>query len=447
MRHAGVRLHAALPNWPVSNDWPTPIRISWDEQSELKRMMTMNSMDAEQYCSPRRWGILAAASALIFVVYLMQYQISALALLLSPELGLTPIELSNLMFVPMLVAAVIGLPLGALADRFGAKIVVGVCILVSLLGAMLRVFAEDYSTMLMACMLLGFAPAALNANVMRVFGVWFGPKTNLAIGIYYACSGLGASAAMLTSANFATLTEAFAFSVVLLVAALIAWWSIVRDAPPGVSAHIGEHTTIRSMSIAAKNWCVWCVALITGFGLAAKTAYLSFLPQAVGALTSIQEANELAAFVAYGGIAGCALGPLVSNCFRKPRPFVIVVAGVGSAIMIASGLLISRPQAVLFFLAGALSSVTAPIVEAVPTSFVSLRGSIGSAGGIIGTVSLLMSYVLPLVITVFAAGSMTKMIIFSGVCFACTMPFLLALPGLNRSSANEDSRSMKASNR
>lgn len=386
--------------------------------------------------SPRRWGVLAAASLLIFVVYLMQYQISALALLITPQLGLDSIELSNLMFIPMLVAAAIGIPLGALADRFGAKLVVGVCIFISLAGAVLRVFAMSYPTMLVACMLLGFAPAALNANVMRIFGIWFGPKTNLAIGIYYACSGLGASFAMLLSASFSTTSQAFALPVVLLLVALVAWWTVVKDAPVGMSAHIGEHATSENMAIAAKSWCVWCVALITGFGLAAKTAYLSFLPQAVGSFVSIQEANGFAAFVAYGGIVGCALGPLVCNRFKRTKLFVIVVAVIGSAIMVASGVLASDPKAILFFLAGALSSVTAPIVEAVPTTLRSLRGSIGSAGGIIGTLSLLMSYVLPLVMTAIAAGASTGMVTLSGVCFACTIPFLAALPGLGRAPQN-----------
>lgn len=394
--------------------------------------------NSESFSNPRRWGVLVAASILIFVVYLMQYQISALALLISPELDLDSIELSNLMFIPMLVAAAIGFPLGALADKFGARIVVGLCLFVSLLGAIMRIFAADYSVMLIACMLLGFAPAALNANVMRIFGVWFGPKTNFAIGIYYASSGLGASVAMLASASFGLPATAFGFSAALLAIAVAAWWAIVKDAPPGVSAHIGEHATTKNIFIAARSWCVWCVALITGFGLAAKSAYLSFLPQAVGAVASIQEANELAAFVAYGGIAGCALGPLVCNRFRRTRVFVVIVAVVGSAIMIVSGFLIFRPQAVLFFLAGALSSVTAPIVEAVPTTLASLRGSIGSAGGIIGTVSLLMSYVLPLVITALAAGAPAEMVVLSGACFACTIPFLLFLPGLNRSMKNSN---------
>ena len=397
----------------------------------------MNKDDSEGVSSSRRWGVLAAASLLIFVIYLMQYQISALALLITPELGLGPVELSNLMFIPMLVAAAIGLPLGALADRFGAKLVVGLCIFVSLIGAVLRIFATGYSVMLVACMLLGFAPAALNTNVMRIFGVWFGPKTNFAIGVYYACSGLGASVAMLLSAWFDTIAGAFAFPAGLLVIALAMWWVIVRDAPAGSSAHIGEHAATQNMAIAARSWCVWCVALITGFGLAAKTAYLSFLPQAMGSIVSIQEANGYAAFVAYGGIVGCALGPAICNCFRHAKAFVVGVALVGSAVMIVSGLSASNPQVVLFFLAGMLSSVTAPIVEAVPTTLKFLRGSIGSAGGIIGTLSLLMSYALPLIITVLAAGAPIEMVVLSGVCFACTIPFLLVLPGLGHPSSDE----------
>lgn len=459
--------------------------------------------------SLRRWAVLAIASALIFVVYLMQYQVSALAYLLMPRFWLDAVDLSNLMFAPMMLAAVAGIPLGALADRFGVRRVVGTCLVVSVAGAGLRVFAGSYAVLLVASLLVGFAPAALNATVIRLLGAWFGSRTSFAIGVYYACSGLGASAAMLTSAVVADVTVAFGVAAAALLVVLALWWCAVKDAPLAgakplagadgvggaggagaddagdignagegvvgaagaggigeggagercseesaqadarISGHAdadatadrgvranesvalsGSDSMHRYLGVAARERAVWWIAVITGLGLAAKTAYLGFMPQALTAAVSAQEANVLASFVTYGGVAGCAFGPLICARRTHPKAFVVGCAFVSAALMALTAFMLETPSALLLFAAGMASSITAPIVEAIPCALPSLRSCVGSAGGIIGTTSLAMSYVIPVAIAAASGESYAIMVALTGACFLCAVPFLLLLPGL-----------------
>lgn len=456
--------------------------------------------------SLRRWAVLAIASALIFVVYLMQYQVSALAYLLMPRFWLDAVDLSNLMFAPMMLAAVAGIPLGALADRFGVRRVVGTCLVVSVAGAGLRVFADSYAVLLVASLLVGFAPAALNATVIRLLGAWFGSRTSFAIGVYYACSGLGASAAMLTSAVVADATVAFGVAAAALLVVLVLWWCAVKDAPLAdaksladadgaagagdvgnageggtgnageggvgaggageggagercseesaqadarISGHAdadaaadrgvrasenvalgGSDSMHRYLGVAARERAVWWIAVITGLGLAAKTAYLGFMPQALTAAVSAQEANVLASFVTYGGVAGCAFGPLICARRTHPKAFVVGCAFVSAALMALTAFMLENPSALLLFAAGMASSITAPIVEAIPCALPSLRSCVGSAGGIIGTTSLAMSYVIPVAIAAASGESYAMMVALTGACFLCAIPFLLLLPGL-----------------
>lgn len=379
--------------------------------------------------SIRKAGVLGIASALIFLVYLMQYQVSSLAFLLVPEFGMDSVGLANLMFAPMLLAAVVGIPLGALADRFGVKRVVGLCLAVSLAGAVLRAVSTCYGALFTGSLLLGFAPAALNANLMRLLGAWFSDKSSFAIGVYYACSGLGAAAAMLTAALFDGASGAFGASAALFAAVLLLWWVFVEDSPAGPVRGVGSGT-LRYVGRAARISSVWYIALITGFGLAAKTAFLGFLPSFFGEALAPGDANFMAAFVTYGGVAGCILGPLICARRAHPRRFVVGCALAATALMLSAALLPSSPSALLLFAAGMATSVTAPIVEAIPCVLPSLRTCVGSAGGIIGTVSLAMTYAVPLAITALAGSDYLLVVCLAGGCFVLTVPFLLLLPGI-----------------
>ena len=384
--------------------------------------------------SLRKWIVLLIASAFVLVVYLMQYQIAALAFLIVPDMGLDSVQLSNLMFAPMALAAVVGIPLGMLSDRFGFHRVVGVCGLFSLGAAFLRAFAIDlssYGLLALGSFLLGLAPAALNSNVMRMFGAWFEDKASIAIGVYYAASGLGAALAMLISASSTSASVSLLASAVVLCVVIIAWMLLVRDAPQESKNTVLEQTSWKSLRHATMSSVVWIVALITGLGLAAKTAYLNFLPLALVTNAATDDPNTLAAIVTYGGILGCIIGPAICVRQKHPRAFVMVIACVAAGIMAMTSFSSGDLLIIILFGAGLLSSVTAPIVEAIPCALPSLRNCVSSAGGIIGSVSLAMTYVIPLLITAISEGDYSFMVVLTSVCFLLMVPFLAMLPGIS----------------
>lgn len=393
-----------------------------------ERSVVKGGGGASRAAGARRWAVLAAASLLIFTAYLMQYQVSALAFLIVPRYSLDAVSLSNLMFAPMALAALIGVPLGAAADRLGSKRVVGACVLVALGGALLRVASSDYATLLVSMLLIGFAPAAMNANLMRLLGAWFQGKASFALGVYYACSGLGAFAALSTAAAIGTAEAAFGGSAALLALACAVWFGAVRDAPVGYEAPAPENMRA-SVGVSARCAVVWLVALITGLSLAAKTAYLSFLPQVLGASLDAAQANAMASFVSVGGIVGCALGPFMWGAFKHVKPPMVALTAVTGLLMALSATVL-EPSAVLFFAIGVLASVMGPLVEAIPCHVPQLRGCVGSAGGIIGSVSLAATYFIPLVISAISQGSYVLIAVLMAACFAAAVPLIAALPGV-----------------
>ncbi len=391
----------------------------------------------EHLPSRRKWAVLATASLLIFSAYLMQYQVSALSFLIVPEYSLDAVKLSNLMMIPMALAALAGIPLGAAADRYGTRKVVGICIVIALSGAILRVAADSYEALLLAMFLIGFAPAAMNSNLMRLLGAWFGEKTSFALGIYYTCSGLGAFFALVTSALIGSTHTAFGLSTILLGVSCVLWFLFIVDTPNRKTA---RHESMRtSLTTSIHCGAVWLVALITGLSLAAKTAYLSFLPQVLGGYLDAVQANLMASAVSIGGIVGCAFGPIMWTTFKEVKPAMIVITAITAALM-ATSVTIASPNALLFFSVGVLASVMGPLVEAIPCHIPTLKESVGSAGGIIGSVSLAMTYLIPLAISALSSENFAFITVSMAVCFAAACPLILMLPGVRSEDFRQSDR-------
>lgn len=387
--------------------------------------------------------MLAVAGSVIFVAYLMQYQASALAFRLGPAFEIGSVELANLMFAPMLLAAFVGIPLGSLADKYGVRRVVGISLAISCCAAFARAESQSYVALLACTVFLGFAPAAMNANVMRLLGAWFGDRVSVAIGVYYACSGLGAMAALYTSAVVPSTQAAFLISAVALLACAILWFLLVANAPgdsidvkgaPQIELAMTNGKKMGALACfakAAKSKGMWLVAFATSVGFAAKTAYLSFMPQALSQSMTPSAANELAMAVTLGGVIGCLFGPsLCMRSFRIKRVLVACTAAT-SLLMCLSAMQLATPSAVVLFSVGVLSSMTAPLIEAIPCRLPELAGVVGSAGGIIGSASLVATYAIPLVIVAVSGENYVIWMLAVAACFALSIPAILRLPALD----------------
>lgn len=99
---------------------------------------------------------------------------------------------SFLFLAPMVVAVVLGIPLGCAGDRFGPKRVVATGFFVSFVGAVIRLlWLDSFAMQYVGMLLIGVGMCALASNYLKVLGCWFGLDTDRAVGIYYASSCLG----------------------------------------------------------------------------------------------------------------------------------------------------------------------------------------------------------------------------------------------------------------
>lgn len=390
---------------------------------------------SEQRLSGYRWVILLVACALIFMTNYLQFQVSSLAPLIVPRYGLDAVQLSSLLMAPLLSGVFLSIPGGVLCDRFGPRVVVSVATAVSVVAAFARVGAFDYPTLFCSMFLLGCCPAVLQASLIKLFCIWFKRSSNLAMGIYFASASVGIACAQATSNLFPTMTTAFLVPSGLFLACGIAWAVFARDVPTGEVPPEGE-SIARYLKTASTSKNVWLIAFAVGVGMATSTAYVGLLPQALFEVHGLdpEAAGVVAAVLSLGSIAGSMLGPLACQRVGHVKGVLVAIVLFGGVAKLSSWMLFGSGGeagaggiAALLLMNGALGSAAGPVLEALPAAFPEIGHKYaGSAGGVVGSVSLAVSYALPLAVSSFAGSDYSLNLIMESFCFAvAVIPIVL----------------------
>ncbi|MDF7639657.1 MFS transporter [Lactobacillus sp. ESL0791] len=387
-----------------------------------------------------RWVILAIAALLDVISSYVQFQISALATQIMPELHISMAQFSSLTMAPMLIAVFLSIPAGTLADKFGAKKIVTVGLIISVIGAFGRLWAKNFGTMMIMLLMFGVYMALLNANTLKIFGTWFKQDTNFAMGIFFASASVGIMLSQITGPMFPSVQSAYIFSSVVLLILAVCWILFVRDTPKGEEIPKQEVQADKSASSfsffknAAKSKNTWIVALCVGCGMGASEAFSSVLPQAfVAKGMTLGQAGFVAAVATVGSMFGSAFGPAVINKPKRAKPLMVLITVLGGLSMAITWYLTGSVLTVNLVIGGLLGAMTGPIMQAMPITFPEIGPKYaGSAGGLVGTVSLLLSYCVPVIISAISGRNYLLIFIIQGVVFALTSIFMIMLPDPNR---------------
>ncbi|WEV70739.1 MFS transporter [Lactobacillus sp. ESL0785] len=387
-----------------------------------------------------RWVILAIAALLDMISNYVQFQISSLATQIMPALHITMPQFQSLLMAPMLIAVVLSIPAGSLADKFGAKKIVTVGLIVSVIGAFGRLWANNFITMMIMLMMFGVYMALLNANTMKIFGIWFKQDTNMAMGIFFASASVGIMLSQITGPMFPSVKAAYIFSSIVLLVLGVCWVLFVKDTPKGEEVPKQEMQADQAASSwsffkeAAKSKKTWIVALCVGCGMGASEAFSGILPQAFAARgMSPQQAGTVAAIATVGSMFGSAFGPAIINKPKNAKPLMIGITILGGVSMAISWYVpLGAVLTINLVIGGLLGAMTGPIMQAMPITFPEIGPKYaGSAGGLVGTVSLLLSYCVPIIISMIAGKSYLMTFIIQGLVFALTAIFMAILPNPN----------------
>ena len=319
--------------------------------------------------------------------------IAPLGELFRGELNLTPFQVSVAVAVPVIVGSLGRIPVGALTDRYGARVMFPAVSIITIVPVLLVGFAAtSYAMLLVGGFLLGLGGTAFAVGVPFV-NSWYPPqRRGLALGIF----GMGTAGTAVAAFSTVAIIDVFSrpapfvlVAVVLAVYAVIAW-GLLRDAPgrvPATGSMLARTWNTLKMPVTLQLSLIY--ALSFG-GFVAFSVYLpTYLVNDYG-LEPADAALRTAGFIVVAVIAR-PIGGWLSDRFH---PVPVLVWGfliTGVMALLASARLELLPAGTVAFLVmaavlGSGSGATFALVSRVtpPASVGSVTGIVGAAGGLGG---------------------------------------------------------------
>ncbi|WP_452176678.1 MFS transporter [Georgenia subflava] len=309
------------------------------------------------------------------------------------ELDLDPIEVSVAVAVPVIVGSLGRIPVGALTDRFGARVMFPVVTLLTIIPTLfVGLLASSFPLLIVGGFFLGLGGTTFAIGVPFV-NRWFTPeRRGTALGIF----GMGTAGTAVAAFTTVAIADAYGRSApfilvsVLLAAYAVLAWALVRDAP-GRAAPTG--------SFFARTWATvklpatGQLALIYALGFGGFVAFSVYLPTYLTTAFDLSRGDaslRTAGFVVLAVVARPVGGWLSDRWHPVPVLTVcFVVAGAMAAL--ASLELELLPAGTVAFLGlaatlGAASGACFALVSKVaPADKVgSVTGIVGAAGGLGG---------------------------------------------------------------
>lgn len=344
----------------------------------------MNSVEWSPSSNGLQLLLGTGAFALCFAVF---GSVSAMMPIFRKQLGLTPIQVSVAIAIPVLLGSLGRIPLGILTDRFGGRLIFTIVMACSVVPAMLMGWVASYWQLVLCGLFIGIALASFSVGVGFVSG-WYAPeKQGTALGVY----GAGNIGQSLAAFGSPLLAGAFGFKWgfwtfgLLLLGWLIVFWLGARDAE-----RKGPPKSLREMLRPLRESRSWVLSLyyfLTFGGFVAMAIYLpTFLTDLFG-LTPASAGFRTAGFVVVATVMRPVGGWLADRIGGRRILLWVFPVTAAMAIFMACPLFST-------FTIGALGMAAAIglgngavfklVPEYFPQSVGSVTGLVGAAGGLGG---------------------------------------------------------------
>lgn len=345
----------------------------------------------------RRPGLMLTLATLGFALNFWAWALlSPLGPRLHDMLDLTSFQQALLVAVPVVVGSLGRIPVGALTDRYGGRVMFPAVSLATIVPVLfLGLFRQTgLPALLVGGFFLGIAGTSFAVGVPFV-NAWFPPeRRGLAIGIF----GMGMGGTAISALTTVKLVEhvgmaapfvitAAALFVYALVAALV-----LRDAPGRV---VPTLPLGRRLAATARLPITWRASALYAVGFGGYVAFSVYLPTYLKnayALTQADAANKMAGFVLLA-VAMRPVGGWLADRIQPARVLAATFAVVALAALAQSATPGLAPSGTVAFLTmaaalGAASgAVFALVAQQAPANRVgAVTGVVGAAGGLGGFV-------------------------------------------------------------
>jgi NNP family nitrate/nitrite transporter-like MFS transporter len=326
--------------------------------------------------------------------------ISPLGAAYGQQYDLTDVQVSVLVAVPVVVGSLGRIPVGALTDRFGARLMFPLVSAATILPVLfVGLVADNFVALIVGGFFLGLGGTAFAVGVPFV-NAWYPPaRRGTAIGIF----GMGMGGTAISAFTTVRIRDAWGDAApFLLVAAIlavfaVASWLLLRDAPGRAAGAAGGFwaRTWSTFRMPVTLQLSWLYAVGFG-GFVAFSVYLpTFLVNAYD-LTVSDAAARTAGFVVLAVVMRPVGGTLSDRFGGVPVSVVcfVVVTALAAVVAFQPDLV---PVGTIAFLGlaaalGASSGATFALVAKVapPDKVGAVTGLVGAAGGLGGFIPPLL---------------------------------------------------------
>ncbi|MGC4111786.1 MAG: NarK/NasA family nitrate transporter [Nocardioides sp.] len=322
--------------------------------------------------------------------------LSPLAVGFTASLGLTFFQQSLLVAVPVVVGSLGRIPVGALTDRFGGRVMFPVVSLATVIPVLYLGFLghDSLGAILVGGFFLGIGGTAFAVGVPFV-NAWFPPqRRGLAVGVFGAGMGGTAISALTTVklVNAHSMHTPFLITAIVLAAYGVVAALFLRDAPGRTvpSGSLGSR-----LGEALRLPITWQAAALYAIGFGGYVAFSVYLPTYLKnayTLTPADASNKMAGFVLVAVIMR-PIGGWLSDRIAPGTVLSVAFALVAVDALVQSSTPGLKPVGTLVFLTmaaglGTASGATfALVAQRAPAAKVgSVTGIVGAAGGLGGFV-------------------------------------------------------------
>jgi MFS transporter, NNP family, nitrate/nitrite transporter len=332
-------------------------------------------------------ALATVAFALCFTAWGM---LAPLAPDLQDDLGLSDTETSIMIAIPVVLGSLLRLPLGALTDRVGGRVVFGATLAYSAAVAILVGFASSYAMLLVAGFLLGTAGASFAVGVPFVAEWYEERRQGFAVGVYGIGNiGTAVAAFSVPAIKDAASQELAGIVIGIVIAAYtVVWFALARDVPRPA------HPPPRYLEVLRSGWDLWRLSLFYFVTFGGFVALAIFLPKLLTDWfdLSLTDAGLRAAGFTVLATFARPIGGWLSDRVGGRQVLIVAFAGVG---IDAVGLTWQAPDpsivpVTVFCLSAALflglgnGAVFKLVPQFFPRSKGAVTGIVGAAGGLGG---------------------------------------------------------------
>ena len=317
---------------------------------------------------------------------------------LSPDLqdavGLSDVQTSIVVAVPVLLGSLMRIPLGWLADRYGGRLVFSALLAYTPLPLVaLALYHESLGAILAFGFLLGFAGASFAVGVPFVNGWYAAERQGFALGVY----GMGMGGTVLAGLTAPRIADAWGLSAPFWIATglvaitVVVFWRLARDAPrtPAAGSGPGMFAAL-SVFRSSPRACALMLFYFMAFG--GFVAMFLYLPKLLTGVHDLEKADAgaRAAGFALLAVIGRPLGGTLSDRVGAARVLLVSFVAVAALALVLAATYTSIVPLTIACLTMAvfLGLGTGAVFKLAPEWFPdrvgAVTGVVGAAGGLGG---------------------------------------------------------------